>query len=254
MKLKVISLNLEHGGVRFDKIIEFLKEQNADVVLTQETYSCEDESVDRQYRSMQVMPELLGYEHVHFSAAYRDFDRTAGKGQRGNGIFSKYPLEGRDTIFFDGQYSEEYRDVPEQYAHCPRNLQHVVLHLPTGHVDVFNVQGVWDLDGENYSDKRQRMAQTIISQTKDLPKVIFAGDTNATPKNQAIIEIEKYLKSVFDNGELKTTFNMRVKTNPGYATAAVDMILTTPNISVVEKSCPDIDVSDHLPLVATLEI
>lgn len=254
MKLKVVSINLEHGGLRFDEIIEFLREQDADVVLSQETYSTDDDSADRQYRSMQLMPGLLGYEYSDFSAAFRDFDRTGGRGQRGNGIFSKYPLTAKETVFFDGEYSETYRDTPEQYADCPRNLQHVVVHLPDGDVDVFNIQGVWDLDGDNYSAKRKRMAETVIAETKDLSKVIVAGDTNAKPTNQAIIDIEKHLKSVFTNDELATTFNMRVKTNPGYGTAAVDMILISPSIEVIDKSCPDVDVSDHLPLVATLEV
>jgi endonuclease/exonuclease/phosphatase family metal-dependent hydrolase len=254
VKVKIISINLEHGGVRFDEIIEFLKEQDADIVLSQETFSTPDDSVDRQYRSMQLMPGLLGYEYADFSAAFRDFDRTDGKGQRGNGIFSKYPLTAKETVFFDGEYSETYRDTPEQYPNCPRNLQHVVVHLPDCDIDVFNIQGVWDLDGDNYSEKRKRMAETVIAETKDLSRVILAGDTNAKPTNQAIIDIEEHLKSVFPKDELQTTFNMRVKTNPGYATAAVDMILVSPHIEVLEKSCPDVDVSDHLPLIATLEV
>ena len=254
MRLKIVSLNLMHGGELFDEIIAFLKAQDADFILTQETYSCNDPTVNRQYRSMQVMPEILGYGYTHFSAAYRDFDRTNGKAQRGNGIFSRYPLTGYDTVFFDGTYSESYRDVPDQYADCPRNLEHAVLHTPTGDVDLFNIQGVWDLDGDNYSDKRRHMAQAVVASVKDLTKVILAGDTNAKPYNQAILDIEHHLKSVFGKDELATTFNMRIKTNPGYATAAVDMILTTPNINVIEKSCPDIDVSDHLPLIAIIEV
>ena len=254
MRLKIVSLNLMHGGELFDEIVIFLRNQNADIVLTQETYSCDDSSINRQYRSMQVLPDILGYEFTHFSPAFRDFDRTDGKGQRGNGIFSKFPLIPGETIFFDGAYSEQYRDVPEQYADCPRNLEHVVVQTPGGDVDVFNIQGVWDLDGDNYSEKRRRMAETVIDAVKDLPKVILGGDTNAKPYNLAIIDIEQRLKSVFGKDELPTTFNMRRKDNPGYATAPVDMILVSPLITVIDKDCPDVDVSDHLPLVATVEI
>jgi endonuclease/exonuclease/phosphatase family metal-dependent hydrolase len=52
--------------------------------------------------------------------------------------------------------------------------------------------------------------------------------------------------------ELKTTFNMKHKDNPGYATAAVDMMFISPDIKVSEKACPEVDVSDHLPLVVQL--
>lgn len=243
-----------HGGELFENVTEFLKEQDADIVLMQEVYSCDDPTIDRRYRSMQVMPGILGYKYTHFSPAYRDFDRTGGKALRGNGIFSKYSLTPKDTIFLDGEYSENYRDVPGQFGNCPRNLEYAIAQTPAGDIDLFNIQGVWDMDGDNYSEKRRRMAQVVVDQVKDVARVILAGDTNATPYNQAIIDIEKHLKSAFGKDELTTTFNMRRKDNPGYATAAVDMILTSPSIKVVEKSCPDVDISDHLPLVAILSI
>ena len=40
----------------------------------------------------------------------------------------------------------------------------------------------------------------------------------------------------------------------GYATAAVDMIFVSPNIKIIEHDCPDVDISDHLPLVTTMSI
>jgi endonuclease/exonuclease/phosphatase family metal-dependent hydrolase len=65
--------------------------------------------------------------------------------------------------------------------------------------------------------------------------------------------IEQYLTSVFGNN-LKSTFNMRRKDNPGYATAAVDMLFVSPNIRIVNSECSDVDISDHLPVIATLEV
>lgn len=254
MKLKVISLNLMHGGELFENVIAFLKEQDADIVLMQEVYSCDAPTINRQYRSMQVMPDIIGYKYTHFSPSYRDFDRTGGKAERGNGIFSKYSLVPKDTVFFDGEYSEDYRDVPGHFGNCPRNLEHAIVQTSVGDVDLFNIQGVWDMDGASYSEKRQRMAQIVVDQVKGVKRAILAGDTNATPHNQAILDIERHLNSVFGKDELITTFNMRRKDNPGYATAAVDMILTSPSIKVIEKSCPDVDISDHLPLVATLDV
>jgi endonuclease/exonuclease/phosphatase family metal-dependent hydrolase len=64
--------------------------------------------------------------------------------------------------------------------------------------------------------------------------------------------IEEHLTSVFGNS-LTTTFNMRRKENPGYATAAVDLMYISNDLRVTGKDCPDVDISDHLPLVVTLE-
>jgi endonuclease/exonuclease/phosphatase family metal-dependent hydrolase len=254
MILKVVTLNLWLGGELFDNILDFLEQQDADIVLLQEVYNGEDPTLDRKYRSMNVLKARLHYSYEDFVADYRDFDETDGKSQRGNAILSKFPITARRALFFDRPYSETYRDMPGNYHTCPRDLQHVTLETPVGEVNVFNIQGVWDLDGDNYSDKRRRMGAMVTDAVKDLPNVILAGDTNAKPTNQAILEIEKHLKSAFGKEELSTTFNMRRKDNPGYATAAVDMILVSPSIEVLEHACLDVDISDHLPLTATLKI
>ena len=81
----------------------------------------------------------------------------------------------------------------------------------------------------------------------------MAGDTNAKASNVIWQRLEEHLKSVF-GWELKTTFNMRHKDNPGYALAAVDLMFISPNIAVIDKAALDADVSDHLPLVVTLDI
>ena len=197
-----------------DEIIEFLKTQKADVVVMQEAFNATDPSVDRQYHSMEILAEELGYEYSDFVADYRDFDRTDDKAQRGNGILSKYPIVGRDAKFFVRPYTEEYRDVEGQFPDCPRDLQHVVLETPAGEVNVFNIQGVWDLDGDSYSDRRRHMAEVVIEAVKDKQNVIVAGDTNAKQTNQAILDIEQHLVSVFKR-DMTTTFNMRHKDNPG---------------------------------------
>lgn len=253
MKLKIVSVNLWHGGQLLDGIIEFLKTQDADVVVMQEAFNATDPSVDRQYHSMEILSKELGYEHSDFVADFRDFDRTDGKAQRGNGILSKYPIIGRDAVFFVRPYTEEYRDVPGQFEDCPRDLQHVVLDTPVGEVNVFNIQGVWDLNGDNYSDRRRYMAEVVIEAVKDKHNVIVAGDTNAKQANQAILDIEQHLDSVFKR-DLVTTFNMRRKDNPGYATAAVDGVFISNDMRVIEKECHDVDISDHLPLSVTVEL
>lgn len=253
MTIKFVTLNLWLGGILMDEIIEFLQQQDADIVIFQEAYNGTDSSLKPQFRSMQVLNEALGYEFSDFSAAYRDFDIAEGKAQRGNGVLTRFPITQADTIFLHGVYSEDYRDVPGNYQNCPRNLQHVTLDTPSGELNVFNIQGVWDLDGDSYSEQRRQMTERTLEAIVGKPNVILAGDTNATSGNQAIHEIEKRMDNIFGR-ELVTTFNMKHKDRPGYATAVVDCIFVDRHIKVVEKQCHDNDVSDHLSLSAVLEI
>lgn len=253
MNLKVVSINVWLGGILMDDIITFLRNQDADIVMLQEAFNGTNLELEHRFRTMQALQEALGYANSHFAPAYRDFDFTNGGAERGNGILSKFPIIGGDNIFLSGEYSVTYRDEPGKYQTCPRNLQHAVLRTPVGELNAFNIQGVWDIDGDNYSKDRKHMAHTILSSVKDKPNVIVAGDTNAKMTNQAIMDIETELVNVFGR-ELTSTFNMRRKDNPGYATAAVDTIFVSRGITVLDKQCPDVDVSDHLPITALIEL
>lgn len=252
MKLKFVCLNLWQGGNLFDGILDFLAKEDADVLALQEVYNGTDPALAPNYRSLEVLQDRFHFPALDFAPAFLD-NRAEGQIAQGNAILSKFPITAHDAVFFADPYRDDYTEVPANFPTTPRNLEHAVLETPAGPVHIYNLQGVWDLDGGHYSDRRRRMGEAMVKAARDKTKVIMAGDTNTTPDNQAIEAVEKELKSVFA-GELKTSFNMRQKTNPGYATAVVDMIFVSPDIKVLDHRCPDVDISDHLPLVATLEL
>ena len=253
MKIKVVSLNMWWGGELFDNLHSFLQDQKADIVLLQEVYNGRGTNLPSNYLSMQRL-QKLDYPYSHFALAYEE-STDYGKIPHGNAVLTRFPIKNREVKFMTNPpiANFAYKDVPEHWPMFPAVLQHLVLECGETELNVFNMHGVWDLDGDNYSPARKRMTQTILEQTKDLPNVILAGDTNAKATNKAMRDLEPQLKSVYGHN-ISTTFNMRRKDNPGYATAAVDLMFVSPNIKVSFKAIPDVDVSDHLPLVVELEI
>lgn len=235
-----------------EDVIAFIKAKNPDILLLQEVLNGEDPEFEPQHRTMQVLQEAFGFPYEHFAPEYLEIDETGGNAQVGNAVLSKFPITSSDIKEFI-PYTEEYHNVEGNYHNCPYNLQHVVLDTPVGEVNVFNIHGVWDLDGDSFSPLRQKMSNIVLDAIEGKANVILAGDTNAKSTNKAMLAVGEKLHSVFGQ-ELKTTFNMRRKDNPGYATAAVDMMFVSPTIKVVAHDCPDVDISDHLPLTATLEI
>lgn len=249
MEIKFTCLNLWQGGNLFDAILQFLKEEDADIIALQEVYNGKDPALVDKYRSIEVIKQHLGSAyHFDFAPAFLD-NRIEGKIVQGNAIFSKFPIKDSNITFFNEPYREDYTEVPENFPSCPRNLEHTVLQTDIGDINVFNLQGVWDLDGNNYSERRKKMSEKIIEAVRGKTNVILAGDTNSMPTNKAMRDIEQHLVSVFGD-ELKSSFNMRRKTNPGYATAAVDLMYVSSDIQVLRHECRDIDISDHLPLIA----
>lgn len=233
-----------------EEILEFLKREDADVVLMQEVYDGHDESWGRKFRSMDVLRKELGYPHEHFAPAF--LDRTEfGKVEQGNAILSKFPILESEIYSYDQPYGER-EDKPEYYESTPRNLQRVAIDVSGRTLQVFNTQGVWGKDG-NDTDRRLAMAKTFMEAVTPYDDAILAGDFNVQEKTKAIEMIEARLVNVFKEDARVTSFNMRHKTNPGYATAVVDMMFVSPSVRVLEhRQCED-NVSDHLALTATLE-
>ena len=255
MKFKFISLNLWIGGLLFDDILAFLEKENADIVVLQEVMDAKDEKLPAHYYSLKSLQAKLNYPYTDFAPTLVN-KLPWVKVTEGNAVLSRFPIKDRGVAYFEEPFDEtKLRDIfdPSTYSTTPRNLEHVVLDTPAGDINIFNFQGVWDLDGDNVSPQREKMRDIILRETAGKSNVILAGDTNAKYTNPVMQDIEKHLTNVFGDS-LTTSFNMRRKDNPGYATAVVDIIYISPNIRVVDKSCPDIDISDHLPLVATFEL
>ena len=253
MKLKLVSINIFQGKL-LDQVCAFIEQERPDIITMQEVYDGHDPNAPRQYRSWEELKRRFGAEFVgqDYEPALID-NRTEGKFPEGNAILAKFPVVARDCVFFNEPFNPNHVDHISNNPTMPHVLQHVVLQTPAGEVNTYSLHGPWDLDGDNFSDQRRQMSKAILKATKDKKNVLLAGDTNAKPTNQAIRNLEPQLVNVFGT-ELTSTFNMKHKTNPGYATAVVDMIFVSPDVKILSKNCPDVDISDHLPLVVEVEI
>lgn len=250
MQIKVITLNTWRGEI-LENLISFIKQEDPDILLLQEVYDGKPKNLPSAYRFFQYFQDTFPEYYGVFAAAFCDMTRH-GNIEEGTAIFSKFKINLSERTFFDIPYSSINNHAKDRFDDIPQTLLHAQLDAKGIEVNAFSVHGIWGFDGLD-SHRRFKMADTIINTISGKENVILGGDFNLNPNTEAVREIEKHLKSVF-GVTLISTFNMKHKDDPGYATAAVDMMFVSPNIRVLEKSCPDVDVSDHFPLLATLEI
>lgn len=255
MRIKFITLNIWKNSTIIDSAVAFIKKENPDIINLQEVYNAKDASLDKRYRTLEILKKDLSLSYFHFAAKFRDITKKDNLyAEQGNAIFSRFPIMKSGAIFFDIPY-RVVNDYEQKriYDQLPKNLQSVVVEVEDTTFYIYNVHGIWGTDGKD-SKRRLKMSQTIVDQVKDKRNVILAGDFNLRPNTQTIKNIEGYLKNVFKD-ELTTTFNLKRKSDPGgYSTAVVDMIFVSPDMKVIDHYCPQVDVSDHLPLVCTLEV
>lgn len=252
MKIKFITLNIWDGGRLLDSIISFIKKENPDVVALQEVYDGKNPNLEKRFRTTEILQKELDFPYFVFSPAFTDA-KFSEKVEQGNAILSRFPILDNNVIFFVPYGKFELETKSKDYRHMPSILQSADVGLENNvKLSVCNIHGIWDFDGED-NDRRLKMSRIIVDQIKNKKNIILAGDFNIKPNTKTIGNIESHLKNVFKN-ELSGTFNMKHKKGDGYQTSAVDMVFVGKHLKVLEHYCPNIDVSDHLPLVCVLEL
>lgn len=249
MKLKLLQLNIWHGGELIDNVISFIQKENPDIITCQEVQNGDLTGVPRSLTTLKTFAEELDYSYVFSPQILWCKEPHI---EQGLATFSRFPIELKDTVFFDTSY-RYYPMVADQadWEDYPTALQYSVVQSPQGSLNIYNVHGIWGLDGED-NPSRLKMSEIIVSQIQGKENVIVAGDFNMFPNTQSIRAIERHLTSVFGT-ELPTTHNLSRKP-PGYGKGPVDMVFVSTDIKVLNHFCPQVDISDHMPLVAVLEV
>lgn len=251
--MKIININVWNGGELLDNLIKFLKKEKPDILAMQEVHNEQQVNIERRYRTISELQNSLGLSQYAFSPQFVLVNNKI-KSARGNAILTNFPVRQVKTIFFDVPYKEEVRQTNKQdYTLTPRAMQYAQININETTLNMYNVHGIWGMDGDDNS-RRLKMSGTIINNVKDKKQVILCGDFNTNAHTKSIQNIGKVLHNVFDH-ERKTSFNMKRKpTNSGFAKAVVDNMFVSSDIKIISHSQPDVDISDHLPLVVEMEI
>lgn len=235
-----------------DNILEFIHREKPDIITCQEANNgMVPDQPPRSLHTLQIFSDEFAYNYI-FSPQILWMKEP--KIEQGLATFSRFPIEKMEEIFFDTKY-RYYPMVTDRtdWRDYPSSLAVSKVKIPSGTITVINVHGLWGFDGKDNA-KRDTMIDLIVEKIEDEKRVILAGDFNMNPDTRAIERLETHISNVFDR-ELKTTFNVKRKPQTGgWSTAVVDMMFVSPDIQVLEHSCPQVDISDHLPLLATIEI
>ncbi len=250
MVLKIVSINVNHGGEQIYELEQFIREENPDIIFIQEAYNSLNEAKEKRLQTVRLFSEWIGTDYNAFQAAYHDGDVAV---DRGSAIISRFPVIESGGIVFNSPYTTIYNEVSlGDWSNQPRVLQTATVEINKNRLHLINIHGVWDFHGKD-SERRHAQSRRILELAADKSPLIIAGDFNMNPDTQAIRFLEESYKSVFGN-ELKTTFNMKKKSNPDFGSAVVDLMFVTKDITIMSKKCPEVDISDHLPLIVEIKI
>lgn len=252
MDLKVVTLNIWDGGKALNAAVAYIRQENPEVIGLQEVYDGKDPQFEQRFRTLEILKAALDYPYNHFAIEFVE-KLPFGSVPQGNAVFSRFPIKDQHTTYFFRPPDLNYVETIDEIMDISHNLEHLVLETPAGLINFINFHGPKNNNGDEDSVARQTTVRILLEEIKGKSNVIVTGDTNARPTNASIKKLSTKINNVFGD-TLTTTFNMNQKTHPGYATSVVDMIFVSDSFEVINKYQPQVDVSDHLPLVVQLRL
>ena len=273
--MKIIQLNAWNFAF-LDKMIEFLKAQSPDIINLQEVGT----AGFRKQKEFSVDPfEILKKElkmDGHFAPTSGVRDENGLESFFGNGFLTK--LEILDYGSFTDRflpdfvwYSEKTSPISAKDHTVKQTYQEkkatyeAAYELPANFVwgilkyknnIIRNITSHFSVSfkcTETLQMVRQsRQVVDFLKKGKEIP-TIFSGDLNITKDSVSIKSLESIMKNV--SGEFTNTLDPSVHMLFQYQNEglAVDHIFQK-GFEVISCTCPEVGISDHLPLVAELSI
>ena len=238
-ELRVMTYNIHHanppskiesGEIDLNAIANVIKRENPDIVALQEVEMNTIRSGETD--QAKALAEKLGMQ-AFFGRAI-DFEG----GYYGVAILSKYPLT--ETLITP--LPEDADPEAEDRVLITANIT-----LPNGEIIRF---GSTHLDVRSERNRNQQVkAINKIASKEHLPFII-AGDFNSVPESNAIAELDKqFTRTCIENCEPTIPVD-----NPNRTLDYIVYTKDSPFRVVSQKVIQEKYASDHLPVVATLEL
>jgi exonuclease III len=229
--MKIVFLNTWNGKIR-DGITEFIKEhsRNTDVFCFQEVYP------EMRFFCKEILPDYAEFYAYKFVVKDDDFPQATYVNKKINNISS--------SILFDRQLD------------CGLGVN-VIFSLGNNNVHICNFHGLSKPGNKLDNSNRLKQSKYLIDffRDKDGQKII-GGDFNLLPDTKSIqIFKENGYRDLIKDFNIKTTRNRlsweMYPDNPQYHS---DYVFLSPEVKIKKFSVPDVEISDHLPLILEIEV
>lgn len=247
MKLTILQWNI-WSREDIHHVAEFLKANKADVICLQElTYNHPTQDITD---TPKFIAQQLGY---HYYAPKIPLRVIEGREVLiANGIFSRFAIKDTRHVWINepsgkvGGLDDEYR----AYVEATLEIDGQELIIGTTHMSYTH-----RFEGTPQKEKEtDRLVQELMRHNKNF---IFTGDLNATPDSYTATEVNKHLQNLGPDFAAKT-WTTKPFSYQGFEENKLnwrlDYIFGTRDIQVVSTEVLQTEYSDHLPVLAVVEV
>lgn len=251
--IKFIQVNI-YKGAYLENLLNFLGEQKPDVISMQEVSSGKiNEYSDKTANLLDLIRDKLGYKGV-FNSDFKLVDDPSSS--FGNAVLTRLPvLDSHIEVLkeFRPLTLKEVNSGVEVWPLIARHVLDLMIDVDGKKVHMMSWHGAWTAppqDTEETVSQAKLVAEYLISLSEAF---VLGCDSNELLQSETIQTINEVAVNIMEgSGILQTTHPEIHKIVPkGYL---IDYIFTSRDIKVNSLNVPAVTVSDHLPVVAELEV
>ena len=255
MKVKIIQINIYRGAF-LDKLVEFLQKEQPDIVTMQEvTGGAINFWHDKGIDTFKYIKEALALEGA-FAPMYRLVGDASA--YEGNAVLVRGKILSSKIV--QCKAYREYEQIPwvSEGPGMPRNALDLKVEMGGSTFHVLGTHGAWTKEPIDTPEKirQARILSEYISGLGDEPFVL-GGDFNMESGSEVINIIDAVAHNAVHGSSITNTLNLRTHRAAailGPKGKGVDFIYTSPHFKIISIDAPEVDVSDHLPVRATLSL
>ena len=244
MKVSVLQWNILYEE-KIHNIEKFLLKNKTDIICLQELTL--DSPIQDYLDTPKLIADVLGYHYYHHEISLK----TPKVGKLALGIFTKFPiLKSRHVVLQKPSGVGGYGDELRLYIESKLKIGSKTITVGTTHLSFtkFFINNA----------KRQRESNKLLTAIKpNSQRFILTGDLNSSPNSYTIRNLKKYLKHAGPDYHQKT-FTTKPFTVENFSEDGLnwrlDYIFTTKDIKVLSSQILNTQYSDHLPILAILDI
>lgn len=245
--MKLLQLNTWMGRLT-PQILKLITIENPDIITAQEMYDVDGTVIfpDNMFNLFDQIKSLK-FEHSYFSPTW-SMRVAHQKADFGNVIFSKFPIERRETFFTTGEYNPDL--TPRTRTVNVRNAQLVEININGALVCIINHHGHWEItpQGSEVSTEKMKIVRDKICEQRG--PIIFAGDLNLNPRTPALKLFDGILEDLTATYKLRSTLSPLGKVK----NVACDHIFVNSFIKVDKFYASNQLVSDHKALILEFQV
>lgn len=256
-RISTLSLNMQNGqfwdpdnpddcGIRIQDTIDFLLERDADIIFLQEVEFPSGDYPDTDHHpNYDKLSQALSNYDSYFSLPLTNHPQLPFG--IGLAIFSKFPLMDSTHIVLPAEdieidyQSRRWHLADRSLIRADINLDGHRIRLLNTHLQAYFVIG---RNADDHPDQRDEVKHQVVLGYAECGEVLLAGDFNCAPGEHSI-------NSLMETG--------LISANPGVVTwrrlpYSLDHIMYSRGFNLESFEAVDNTISDHLPVLAELEI